>query len=166
MPQHPGPRPRKIPPAQRPTDVADRALDRRFEPVAQREIRRDRRRQDAAGPMAGRGRNAAAGKDPKPPSRPEDVHEAVSRGVASRDEHGASAERCDPAGGPPYPLLRGGVDSREDRRLVEVGSDDVAEGEELFPERAEAGRREKPRATRGREDRGEDDGGGPGSDRK
>jgi hypothetical protein len=103
------------------------------------------------------GRDPAVLENPHSLSVSEDIADPISRRVTSFDKGRASTEldqsaRCILLFG-----CRPDLSSGEDRRLLEVGRDDVAERKEITSERADPRRRQQDGAARRKEDRVEDD---------
>jgi hypothetical protein len=95
--------------------------------------------------------------DPEPAAVPQNVADPVARAVAPGDQNRARAEIRDPARRLGPVGLVADRDSCELRRLLEVRSHDVAQGQEAVAERPDAVAGKEPRPARRREDRVKDD---------
>jgi hypothetical protein len=155
--RRPRPRSGKDAPPEGGADVADRAGGRLLEPEAEREIRGQRRRKDAARSVEGERVDPPVVEDPEPAAVPQNVPEPVARAVAPGDQDRARALIRDPARRLGPVGLAPNRDAGELRRLRQVRSHDVAKGQEVPAKGPDAVAGKEPRPAGRREDRVQDD---------
>lgn len=157
MTRRPQPPPGEDAPPEGRAHVADRAGGCVLEREAERQVRRERRGQDAARSVEGARVDPPVVEDPEPPAVPEQIADPVARAVPPGDHHRARAQIRDPARRLGPVGFAPNRDSGELRSLLEVRSHDVAQGQEAAAKRPDAVAGKKLRPARRREDRVQDD---------